>query len=58
MRNTKCLFALVDTNCDHTKVDFAVPGNDDAAKSVQVITDYLVNAIKELSAKVTALEGK
>lgn len=40
-------FALVDTNCDPTKVDFAVPGNDDAAKSVQVITDYLVNAIKE-----------
>ncbi len=40
-------FALVDTNCDPTKVDFAVPGNDDAAKSIQVITDYLVNAIKE-----------
>jgi small subunit ribosomal protein S2 len=40
-------FALVDTNCDPTKVDFAVPGNDDAAKSVQVITDYLVSAIKE-----------
>jgi len=40
-------FALVDTNCDPTKVDFAVPGNDDAAKSVQIITDYLVSAIKE-----------
>jgi len=40
-------FALVDTNCDPTKVDFAVPGNDDAAKSVQIITDYLIGAIKE-----------
>jgi len=40
-------FGLVDTNCDPTKVDFAVPGNDDAAKSVQIITDYLVNAIQE-----------
>lgn len=40
-------FGLVDTNCDPTKVDFVVPGNDDAAKSVQIITNYLVSAIQE-----------
>lgn len=40
-------FAIVDTNCDPEKVDFAVPGNDDAAKSINLITQYMVDAIKE-----------
>lgn len=40
-------FALVDTNSDPNKVDFAIPGNDDASKSVRLITDYLVGKIKE-----------
>jgi len=38
---------VVDTNSDPTKVDFAIPANDDASKSIQIITDYLVAAIKE-----------
>jgi len=40
-------FAMVDTNSDPTRVDYAIPANDDASKSVSIITEYLVNAIKE-----------
>lgn len=40
-------FGLVDTNSDPESVDFAIPANDDATKSVQVILDYLGEAIKE-----------
>jgi small subunit ribosomal protein S2 len=39
--------AMVDTNSDPNKVDFAIPANDDASKSVKLITDYIINAIKE-----------
>lgn len=38
-------FGLVDTNSDPTKVDFAIPCNDDASKSVQLIMNYLTAAI-------------
>lgn len=40
-------FAMVDTNSDPTKVDFPVPANDDASKSIAVITEYLTEAIIE-----------
>jgi small subunit ribosomal protein S2 len=40
-------FAMVDTNSDPTKVDFAVPANDDATKSIAIITQYLTAAIME-----------
>lgn len=40
-------FGMVDTNSDPTTVDFAVPANDDASKSVAIITAYLTNAIRE-----------
>lgn len=40
-------FAMVDTNSDPSKVDFAIPSNDDASKSIGVIVDYLVSCIKE-----------
>ena len=40
-------FAMVDTNSDPSKVDFAIPANDDASKSIGAITDYLVACIKE-----------
>ncbi|MFN8338501.1 MAG: 30S ribosomal protein S2 [Saprospiraceae bacterium] len=39
--------AMVDTNSDPNKVDFAIPANDDASKSVKLITDYVISAIKE-----------
>ncbi|OJU76465.1 MAG: 30S ribosomal protein S2 [Bacteroidetes bacterium 47-18] len=40
-------FAMVDTNSDPTKVDFAIPSNDDATKSIAIITNYLTAAILE-----------
>ena len=41
------VFGLVDTNCDPDLVDFVVPGNDDAVRSVKVILGVLTNAICE-----------
>ena len=41
------VIAVVDTCCDPTPVDYVIPGNDDAAKSVSVILDALCGAIKE-----------
>jgi len=38
---------IVDTNSDPNKVDFAIPANDDASKSIKIIADYLVQAIRE-----------
>ncbi|MBS3914010.1 MAG: 30S ribosomal protein S2 [Bacteroidetes bacterium] len=40
-------FALVDTNSDPTIVDFAIPGNDDASKSIQIIVSEISDAISE-----------
>ncbi|HEY1022309.1 MAG TPA: 30S ribosomal protein S2 [Flavisolibacter sp.] len=40
-------FGVVDTNCDPNKVDFAIPGNDDATKSIAIITNYITAAIAE-----------
>lgn len=39
--------AMVDTNSDPTQVDFPIPSNDDASKSVSIITNAAVEAIKE-----------
>ncbi len=41
------VFAIVDTNVDPTNIDYVIPANDDAIKSVQLILDYIVAAIKE-----------
>lgn len=40
-------FAMVDTNSNPNLVDFPIPSNDDASKSIKIISDYLVAAIKE-----------
>lgn len=39
-------FGIVDTNSDPNQVDYAIPGNDDASKSVAIITSYMVDAIR------------
>ncbi|HCX23023.1 MAG TPA: 30S ribosomal protein S2 [Cytophagales bacterium] len=41
------VFALVDTNSDPTQVDYPIPGNDDAWKSINLITSYIAKAIEE-----------
>jgi len=40
-------FAITDTNTDPTEVDFAIPANDDATKSIGIIVDVMVAAIEE-----------
>ena len=40
-------FGMVDTNCDPNKVDFSIPANDDATKSIAIITNYITAAIAE-----------
>lgn len=40
-------FAIVDTNSDPRLVDFPIPANDDASKSIQLIVEVMVSAIEE-----------
>jgi len=40
-------FAIVDTNSDPNRVDFAIPANDDSSTSIKIIVDTLVVAIRE-----------
>lgn len=40
-------FAMVDTNSDPTSVDYAIPANDDASKSVNIIINYIADQIRE-----------
>lgn len=40
------IVALVDTNTDPTDIDYPIPANDDAIKSIQLITDYIKGAIQ------------
>jgi len=40
-------FAIVDTNSDPRQVDFPIPANDDASKSISLIMDSMVKAIEE-----------
>ena len=39
------IFAIVDTNSDPTKVDFPIPGNDDSAKSLNILINEVTDAI-------------
>ncbi|NUO82403.1 30S ribosomal protein S2 [candidate division KSB1 bacterium] len=41
------VFAIVDTNCDPDIIDYPMPGNDDAFKSVSVITRAMADAVLE-----------
>jgi len=40
-------FGMVDTNSDPTSIDFAVPANDDASKSIALVANYMAAAIRE-----------
>ena len=48
------VFAIVDTNCDPDAIDYIVPANDDALKTVQLITRAFANAIIEGAERVKA----
>ena len=40
-------FAMVDTNSDPNLIDFPIPANDDATKSIELIVDVMIQAINE-----------
>ncbi len=44
--------AITDTNCDPDGIDYVVPGNDDAVKSISLFTDYFSHAVTEGGSKV------
>jgi small subunit ribosomal protein S2 len=48
--------AIVDTNCDPDVVDYPIPGNDDAIKSVQLITRAVADAIISVSDRISKEE--
>jgi small subunit ribosomal protein S2 len=51
------LVGIVDTNIDPDPIDFPVPGNDDAIRSIKLITSLIANAViegRELATKVSA----
>jgi small subunit ribosomal protein S2 len=41
------VFAMVDTNSDPSNIDFPIPANDDAFKSISIITTYVGKSIEE-----------
>lgn len=59
------VFALVDTNCDPDLIDYVVPGNDDAVKTIEIFTKIFADAIvegnekaKEIKAEESAVKEK
>ncbi|MDE6697764.1 MAG: 30S ribosomal protein S2, partial [Muribaculaceae bacterium] len=41
------VFAMVDTNSDPSNVDFVIPANDDASRSIEIVLDALCSAMAE-----------
>ncbi len=48
------VIAIVDTNCDPTMVDYPIPANDDAIKSIQTILKLIADAVVEGSERANA----
>lgn len=48
--------AIVDTNCDPDNIDYPIPANDDAIKSVQLIAKTIADAVLSVDKKVTPEE--
>lgn len=49
------VIGVVDTNCDPDMVDWVIPGNDDAIRSIKLMTGQMVDAVKEgLAARESA----
>ena len=41
------VIAILDTNCDPDEVDYKIPGNDDAIRSIELLTRVITDAIAE-----------
>lgn len=46
------VFAIVDTNCDPDPIDYVIPANDDAVKTIEIITKQIADSIIEGEAKL------
>lgn len=61
IKEAQCLgipvVALTDTNCDPTGIDYVVPANDDAIKSISLFMEYFSAAVAEGGAKSRREEG-
>jgi small subunit ribosomal protein S2 len=49
------IVGVVDTNCDPTLIDYPIPGNDDAIRSIRLFAGMVSNTVME--ARSVALEG-
>ena len=52
------VFAIVDTNCDPTAVDYVIPANDDAVKTIELIVKNLADAVIEGSQKAKEIRAE
>ncbi len=52
------VFAIVDTNCDPDEAEYIIPANDDAVKTIEVITKYMADAIIEGDAKLKEIKAE
>ena len=52
------IIAVLDTNSDPTGIDFPIPGNDDARRSINLYCDLLKNTIKDAEKFIKGLDEK
>lgn len=52
------VFAIVDTNCDPDEAEYIIPANDDAVKTIDVITKFMADAILEGEAKLKEVKAE
>ncbi len=52
------IIGILDTNSDPTGIDFPIPGNDDARRSINLYCDLLKNTIKDAEKFITSSEDK
>ena len=52
------VFALIDSNANPLEVDYAIPGNDDSIKSINLIVSYVSEALFDINAKKNSPESK
>lgn len=52
------VFAIVDTNCDPEEVDFLIPANDDAVKTIEIIVKSMADAVIEGGMKAKEIKAE
>ena len=52
------IVALVDTDCDPTLIDYPIPGNDDAIRSIRLVTGRMADAFLEGASRRAAMEAE